>query len=46
LESAEALLTKETLSEDELRPFAARLAHLASNRGEPVPGANVAAPAA
>jgi cell division protease FtsH len=46
LESAEALLTKETLSEDELRPFAARLAHLASNRGEPVPGANIAAPAA
>jgi hypothetical protein len=41
LESAEELLAKETLSEDELRPFAARLAHWDSNRGEPVLGASV-----
>jgi cell division protease FtsH len=41
LESADELLVKETLSEDELRPFAARLAHLDSNRGEAVPGASV-----
>jgi cell division protease FtsH len=48
LESADELLAKETLSEDELRPFAARLAHLDSSRGEQVLGASVgvATPAA
>ncbi len=40
LESAEELLAKETLSEDELRPFAARLAHF-DTPGEPVPAASI-----
>jgi cell division protease FtsH len=46
LESADALLAKETLSEDELKPFAARLARLDGNGGDPVRGAAIAAPAA
>jgi cell division protease FtsH len=41
LESAEELLAKETLSEDELRPFAARLTRFDSNRGEAALGAPV-----
>lgn len=41
LESASELLAKETLSEDDLRPFAARLVHVGDNRGEPAIGAGV-----
>jgi cell division protease FtsH len=44
LESADELLAKETLSEDELKPFAARLAHLDSNRGQPMLGASAGMP--
>jgi cell division protease FtsH len=35
LETAAELLTKETLSEDELRPFAARLVHVEGGKGTP-----------
>jgi len=48
LEAAAALLVTETLSEEDLRPFAARLVHVEGTRGEPVVGASVgvATPAA
>jgi cell division protease FtsH len=45
LESADALLAKETLSEDELKPFAARLARFDGNGGDPMRDAAIAAPA-